>query len=87
MKPIGALLERIGASRVERGDGEADVAPLIQRGVPGLGLDVDASKYFWYHHTWADMMTMIDRADLARCVATMAVMTYMLADLDQMVPR
>ncbi|HEY9230077.1 MAG TPA: M20/M25/M40 family metallo-hydrolase, partial [Gemmatimonadaceae bacterium] len=87
VKQVGALLERIGAARVERGDGEADVGPLIQRGVPGLGLDVDASKYFWYHHTWADMMTVIDRQDLARCVATMAVMTYVLADLDSMVPR
>lgn len=33
------------------------------------------------------MMTVIDRNDFARCVATMAVMTYLLADLDQMVPR
>jgi carboxypeptidase Q len=87
MKQVGALLERIGASRVERGDGEADVAPLIQRGVPGLGLDVDPSKYFWYHHTEGDMMTVIDRNDLAKCVATMAVMAYVLADLDQLVPR
>ena len=87
MKQVGALLDRIGAGKVERGDGEADVGPLIQRGVPGLGLDVDASKYFWYHHTWADMMTVIDRNEIARCVATMAVMAYVLADLDSMVPR
>jgi carboxypeptidase Q len=87
MKQVGALLDRIGASKVERGDGEADVGPIIQRGVPGLGLDVDASKYFWYHHSTADMMTVIDRNDLAKCVATMAVMAYVLADLDQLVPR
>jgi carboxypeptidase Q len=87
MKAIGALLERIGAGRVEAGDGEADVGPIIQRGVPGLGLDVDASKYFWYHHSTADMMTVIDRNDLAKCVATMAVMAFVLADVDQMVPR
>lgn len=87
MQAIGALLERIGAGRVQRGDGEADVGPLIQRGVPGLGLDVEPSKYFWYHHTTADMMTMIDRGDLAKCVATMAVMAFVLADVDVMVPR
>ena len=87
MKQVGALLDRIGAGRVERGDGEADVGPLIQRGIPGLGLDVDASKYFWYHHSWGDMMTVIDRGDLAKCVATMAAMAYLLADLDSTVPR
>jgi carboxypeptidase Q len=84
---IGALLERIGASHVERGDGEADVGPILQRGVPGLALDVDDTKYFWYHHTAADMMTVIDRGELAKCVATMAVMAYIIADLDQTVPR
>ena len=72
---------------MEHGDGEADVGPIIQRGVPGLGLDVDASKYFWYHHTTADMMTVIDRNDIAKCVATMAVMAFVLADVDAMVPR
>jgi carboxypeptidase Q len=84
---VGALLERIGASRVEKGEGEADVGPILQRGVPGLALDVDDTKYFWYHHTAADMMTVIGREDLAKCVATMAVMAYIIADLDQMIAR
>ena len=65
------------------GDGEADVGPILQRGVPGLALDVDDTKYFWYHHSWGDMMTVIDRDDFAKCIATMAVMAYVLADLDQ----
>ena len=87
VKQVGALLERIGASRVIVGDGEADVGPILQRGVPGLALDVDDSKYFWYHHSWGDMMTVIDRNDFAKCIATMAVLAYVIADLDQPVPR
>jgi carboxypeptidase Q len=87
VKPVGPLLERIGASRVAAGDGEADVGPILQRGVPGLALDVDDSRYFWYHHSWGDMMTMIDRDDFNKCVATMAVMAYVLANMDQTVPR
>jgi carboxypeptidase Q len=86
-KQVAAVLQRIGASRVERGEGEADVGPILQRGVPGLALDVDDSKYFWYHHSWGDMMTVIDRADFAKCIATMAVMAYLLADVDGPVPR
>jgi carboxypeptidase Q len=87
VKQVGALLDRIQASRVIRGDAEADVGPIIQRGVPGLALDVDDTKYFWYHHSSGDMMTVIDRADYDKCIATMAVLAYVLADLDQPVPR
>ncbi len=86
-KQVSALLDRIGASRMEMGEGEADVGPSIQRGVPGLSLDVDMTKYFWYHHSTADMMTVIGRDDFSRCIATMAVMAYVLADLDATVPR
>jgi len=86
-KQVGALLGRIGASRVEKGDGDSDVGPMLQRGVPGLALDVDDTKYFWYHHSSADMMTVIGRDDFSKCIATMAVMAYVLADLDTPVPR
>jgi len=83
-KVVGAVA---GASRIVSGDGEADVGPILQRGVPGLALDVDDTKYFWYHHSSGDMMTVIDRDDFAKCVATMAVLAYLVADADQMVPR
>jgi carboxypeptidase Q len=84
---VAQVLARIGSSRVEAGEGEADVGPIIQRGVPGLALDVDDTKYFWYHHSSGDMMTVIDRNDFAKCVATMAVLAYLVADSDQLVPR
>jgi carboxypeptidase Q len=87
VKDIASVLERIGSSRVAMGEGEADVGPILQRGVPGLALDVDDTKYFWYHHSSGDMMTVIDRNDFAKCVATMAVLAYLIADADQLVPR
>jgi carboxypeptidase Q len=83
-KAVGAVA---GASKVVAGEGEADVGPILQRGVPGLALDVDATKYFWYHHSSGDMMSVIDRKEFAQCVAMMAVMTYVIADLEQPVPR
>ena len=83
-KAVGAVA---GASRVVSGEGEADVGPIIQRGVPGLALDVDDTKYFWYHHSAGDMMNVIDRGELAQCVAMMAAMAYIIADLDQAIPR
>jgi carboxypeptidase Q len=84
MKQVGAL---VGVSQVAAGEGEADVGPILQRGVPGLALDVDATKYFWYHHSAADMMTVIDRDDFSKCIAMMAAMVYALADIEPSVPR
>lgn len=86
-RQIGALLDPIGAGRVDAGDGEADVGPTIREGVPGFALSVNDSTYFWYHHTDADMMTVIDRDDFRRCIATMAVMAYVLAEMPEELPR
>ena len=86
-RQIGALLDGIGAGSVIAGDGEADVGPTIRTGVPGFALNVDDSTYFWYHHTDADMMTMINPDDFRRCIATMAVMAYVLADMPAALPR
>jgi carboxypeptidase Q len=86
-RQIGALLGRVGSTQVDFGDAEADVGPSIREGVPGFGLDVDGATYFWYHHTQADMMTVIDRDELRKCVATMAVMAYVLADMPDPLPR
>ena len=83
-KQVGALA---GVMDVTAGEGEADVGPIIERGVPGLALRVDDTKYFWYHHSTADMMTMIDREDFSKCIAMMAAMVYVLAEIDQSVPR
>ena len=83
-KQVGNLA---GVSHVVAGDGEADVGPILQRGVPGLALDVDDTKYFWYHHSSGDMMTVIDREDFSKCIAIMAAMVYVLADIDQPIPR
>jgi carboxypeptidase Q len=80
---IGPLLARIGAGLIEREtEGpEADIAPLVALGVPGMGLKVDRTRYFWYHHTEADTFDKLDAGEVARCVAAMAVMAYVVADM------
>ena len=88
-KQIGPLLERIGAGTIEPAPSgpDADVEPLADRGVPGMGLEVDASRYFWYHHSSADTFDKIDAGEMARCVAALAVMAYVVADLPEPLPR
>ena len=55
----------------------------MHEGVPGMGLKVDGTRYFWYHHTAADTFDKVDLDEFNRCVATMAVMAYVVADMDQ----
>ena len=87
LKRIAPLLTRIGADSVTRGDSEADVEPLMDAGVPVAGLHVDDTRYFWYHHTNADTPDKLDPVDVARCVATMAVYAYVVAEMGETLPR
>ena len=84
---VGRILERIGAGEITRGGGGADIGPIMQRGVPGMGLRVEGERYFWYHHTDADTLDKLDPEEFARCVAAMAVMAYVIADLPETLPR
>lgn len=87
VRQIGSLLAGIGAGEIARGGGGADIGPIMALGVPGLGLNVDGTRYFWYHHTDADTVDKLDQRDVALCVATMAVMAYVLADMPERLPR
>lgn len=84
---MGKLLDRIGSGAVHRGEGGADIAALVRQGVPGMGLEVDGTRYFWYHHSAADTLDKLDPHELAQCVATMAVMAYVAADIPDRLPR
>ena len=66
---------------------DADIGPLVAEGVPGIGLQVDDTRYFWYHHSEGDTLDKLDPAEVARCVAAMAVMAYVIADLPGGLPR
>lgn len=87
VREVGRLLEPIGAGSITRGGGGADIGPVMALGVPGMGLTVDGTKYFWYHHTDADTVDKLDPHEVALCVATMAIMAYVVADLPEPLPR
>ena len=89
VQQVAALLQPIGANKVtrEKESPEADIAPLVEKGVPGVGLDVDRTRYFWYHHSDGDTLDKVDPAELARCVAAMAVLAYVVADLPDPLAR
>ena len=80
---IGTLLAPIGAGTITKGGGGADIGPIMALGVPGMGLTVEDSRYFWYHHTDADTVDKLDPREVSMCVATLAVMAYVVADMPE----
>jgi carboxypeptidase Q len=80
VRQVASLLQRIGADSVGASGGGADIAPIMQAGVPGMGHEVDGGRYFWYHHTEADNVDKLDPRDVALNVAAMAVMAYVVAE-------
>ncbi len=84
---IGELLDRIGSGNIVRGGGGADISPLMREGVPGMGLIVDRSRYFDLHHSPADMLDKLDPHEFNLCVATMAIMAFVVADMPDRLPR
>lgn len=78
---IGALLTGIEGGRITSGGGGADIGPLMQAGVPGLGFQTVGEHYFDWHHTDADTIDKIKRVDFQKAIAMLAVMGFVLADM------
>ena len=89
VQQVGTLIERAipGSGAITRGGGGADIGPIMALGVPGMGLNVDGTKYFWYHHTDADTVDKLDPKEVAQCAAAMAIMAYVIADMPERLPR
>jgi carboxypeptidase Q len=84
---ISDLLDPIGAGLITKGGRAADVAPLNDEGIPVMSLNVEDLKYFWYHHTNADTFDKVDYREFNNCISAMAIMGYVVADMDMRLPR
>lgn len=76
------LFEGLGANNLKLGGGGADISPLTNNGVLGLGLHPDISSYFDLHHSHADTIDKIPPYHLERNAAAIALMAYILAERD-----
>jgi carboxypeptidase Q len=89
LQPILEILRPVGATilRPSSYSPGSDISPLVDAGVPGIGLMPDARKYFDYHHTAADTLDKVDPQELRENAAAMAVMGYALASTPEPLPR
>jgi len=81
LEQIGSLLKPIGADKIQIGGGGSDIGPVMGEGVPGLGENTTGAHYFDWHHTEADTLDKVDPVEFRKNVASLAVMTYILADM------
>ncbi len=80
---IAKLLAGLRADHINP-DGEGtDISPMMDAGVTGASLDVDGTHYFDIHHTEADTFDKVNPQELASCVASLAVMAYVVADMPE----
>ncbi|NYF78186.1 M20/M25/M40 family metallo-hydrolase [Granulicella arctica] len=83
LQQIGTLLKPVGAETITAGGGGSDIEPLMQAGVPGLGERTTAAHYFDWHHTEADTLDKVNPEEFRTNVASLAVMTWVLADMPE----
>jgi hypothetical protein len=89
LRPIIDVLLSVGSTvvRPTTVSPGSDIEPLVDAGVPGLGIIQDGRKYFDYHHTAADTLDKVDPQELRENAAAMAVMGYALAAMPDSLPR
>ena len=82
-RPLAAM----DADDVTDEGGGADIGPMRDHGVPQIGLRQYTHYYFDYHHTEADTFDKVDKGDLDRNVAAMALLAWSLAEAEEPLPR
>jgi hypothetical protein len=83
VEAIGSLLAGIDGGKISRGGGGSDIGPLMISGVPGLGVRTVETHYFDWHHTDSDSFDKLVLKEFQANVASLAVMSYVLADMPE----
>lgn len=78
---LSALLAQQGVTHVMPFFAGEDIQPLINRGVPGVGLWRQPTHYFDFHHSAADVFASVDASSLRQNVAVTASTIFVLADM------
>ena len=88
MAEIGSLLTPLGLQTIGAGGGGADIGPIAAAGkVPMLAYQGDSMRYFTIHHTPADTVDRIAPEEVSKAAAALSVITYVVADARERLPR
>lgn len=87
MREILKLFESINATQLILTEPGPDISFWTDQGIPGGGFHNENEKYFWYHHSEADSMNLIESDAFDRSAAFWTAFSYIVADLKHDIPR
>ena len=74
------LFEKLNAGEILPGFSGVDVSQLVEKGVPGFGLDVEGQRYFDYHHSDNDTMDKVNPRELELGAIVEALFCYLVSE-------
>jgi carboxypeptidase Q len=88
VRDITSLLAPLNLAETISGGGGADIDPIAQLGrAPTMAYMGDPTRYFTIHHTPADTVERIAPEEVAKGAAAIAVVTYVIAEMPDRLPR
>ena len=88
VREMAMLLAPLGLTKIVGGGGGADIGPIAQAGnAPMMAYLGDPARYFTIHHTPADTIERIAPEEVSRAAAAIAVMTYVIAEMPERLPK
>lgn len=81
------LMKPINATTLLKSGGGEDIYLMGDMGVSLANLNTQNEKYFYFHHTQGDCINVLEPKEMDLSSAAMAVLSYVVADLDQTLPR
>ena len=88
IREILSLAAPLNLADLISGGGGADIDPIAQAGrVPTMAYMGDPARYFTIHHTAADTVERIAPEEVSRAAAAISVMTYVIAEMPERLPR
>jgi len=88
IRDITTLLSPLNLADTISGGGGADIDPIAQAGrVPTMAYMGDPTRYFTIHHTPADTVERIAPEEVAKGAAAIAVVTYVIAEMPDRLPK
>ena len=88
IRDIATLMTPLNLAETISGGGGADIDPIAQAGrAPTMAYMGDPTRYFTIHHTPADTVERIAPEEVAKAAAAISVVTYVIADMPERLPR
>ena len=75
-----SLFTPLLADRIIPGYSGVDVSPLVNSGVPGIGLDMESHRYFDYHHSDSDTIDKVHPRELEMGAIAQALLCYLISE-------